>query len=511
MCGCPACAARTPTLADYARQQAAIDQYEQEQARDEARRNEHPASPQTDNLEPKGCVFAKSCSLPNGLINHDNPGGFIPVELLSQYGPFALLASDSAETAASTPLAWIGGTSTATALTRRLGGTLSTSPPGLKVLAAVLMPDTTPLDRALYTLDQYGSLAMGKTRARIHVERLADDSVRAYGFYTGNNKEWESVPVVAANADGDRLIVELGQGLKLILTLDAVKQTSHLKDAQPLAPVWVYPPTDAADKTLVKPVHPPLYQDRIVWFPNTNIPPFYISFSVTTTCTHPDMMEQLAEYIAGEMNRNIHDPAVLEMRRLIDYDPVAEEAKYEHLAPIARLRGPPSYHAIAMKNKAAAAVIWTQKVGQGQDWDHKPKLRKIFPKVHHKQGQYDYFYDIWSNIHYGYVGIIGGISESVLLDGAGAEQIVTDIGNRIGDFINPPKVARKLPGPRASASPWTDFRSWDDVADRVSISIGVKLASQYRNGGITSKIIMDEVLAVSPNNWGDGIRAHICD
>jgi hypothetical protein len=37
MCGCPACAARTPTLADYARQQAAIDQYEQAQARDETR------------------------------------------------------------------------------------------------------------------------------------------------------------------------------------------------------------------------------------------------------------------------------------------------------------------------------------------------------------------------------------------------------------------------------------------------------------------------------------------
>jgi hypothetical protein len=32
----------------------------------------------------------------------------------------------------------------------------------------------------------------------------------------------------------------------------------------------------------------------------------------------------------------------------------------------------------------------------------------------------------------------------------------------------------------------------------------------YPNGGITSKIIMNEVLAVSPANWGEGIRVHIC-
>lgn len=31
-------------------------------------------------------------------------------------------------------------------------------------------------------------------------------------------------------------------------------------------------------------------------------------------CNHPDQMHELASYIAGEMNRNIHDPAVLEMK-----------------------------------------------------------------------------------------------------------------------------------------------------------------------------------------------------
>ena len=54
------------------------------------------------------------------------------------------------------------------------------------------------------------------------------------------------------------------------------------------------------------------------------------------------------------------------------------------------------------------------------------------------------------------------------------------------------------------------MRSWDDVADRVSISIGVKLANEYPNGGVTAKMIMDEVLAVAPENWGEGIDDHVC-
>ncbi|MNN41410.1 hypothetical protein D3C76_888740 [compost metagenome] len=129
----------------------------------------------------------------------------------------------------------------------------------------------------------------------------------------------------------------------------------------------------------------------------------------------------------------------------------------------------------------------------------------------HKQGKYMYFYDIWSNIHYGYVGIVAGLSESVLLDGAGVEQIVSDFARKVDEMLEKPKADWKLPGPHPTASPWTELRSWDDVADRVSISIGVKLANQHPNGGISAKVIMDEVLAVAPKNWGAGIDDHRCE
>ncbi len=33
-----------------------------------------------------GCVFAKSCNLSEGVINHGSPAGFVPVEKLTDYG-----------------------------------------------------------------------------------------------------------------------------------------------------------------------------------------------------------------------------------------------------------------------------------------------------------------------------------------------------------------------------------------------------------------------------------------
>jgi hypothetical protein len=44
----------------------------------------------------RGYVFAKSCALPDGAINHRNPNGFVPVELLSQYGAYAVLGTGKA-------------------------------------------------------------------------------------------------------------------------------------------------------------------------------------------------------------------------------------------------------------------------------------------------------------------------------------------------------------------------------------------------------------------------------
>ncbi|MGY4816598.1 polymorphic toxin type 44 domain-containing protein [Pseudomonas chlororaphis subsp. piscium] len=227
-------------------------------------------------------------------------------------------------------------------------------------------------------------------------------------------------------------------------------------------------------------------------------------------CNHPDQMEDLASYIAGEMNRNIHHPSVRLMKELNSFDPGTESRRYAAQPFYLRLGHRPDFYSLALGKKAKALAVWTERVGQDRPWDHKPKLRQLFPGTRHKQGKYVYYYDIWSNIHYGYLGTIGGLSESVLLDGAGAEQIVSDSVRKIDEWLKKPKEERMLLGPHPTTSPWTELRSWDDVADRVSIRIGVTLARQHPNGGITAKMIMDEVLAIAPENWGDGVDVHVC-
>ncbi|WP_097304445.1 polymorphic toxin type 44 domain-containing protein [Pseudomonas chlororaphis] len=220
-------------------------------------------------------------------------------------------------------------------------------------------------------------------------------------------------------------------------------------------------------------------------------------------CNDPDRMEELAAYIAGEMNTNINSPSVRQMKDLNSFDLAEEVRKYAALPFYMRLGQPPDFYSLALGKKAKAFAIWTERVGQNRPWDHKPKLLKLFDgEVRHKQGDYDYYYDIWSNIHYGYVGLAGGFSESVLLDGAGAEQIVSDSLRKIQKW-------NERRGPRRSAG-IDGLRAWDDVPDRISINIGMKLYSQHPNGGITAKMIMDEVLAITPEEWGDGAIVHKC-
>lgn len=292
MCGCPICRARKPTQEDIRRQQADTFRYEQGLARDEARRNLASTTPAA-NTPTFGCVFAKSCNLPDGVINHNNPAGFVPVEKLADYGMWAVLGTGAAITAQGTPLRLVGGSATGSAIAQRLGGTLAlTLLQGAPVVAAgaalgtvaLLMPNTrTSPDSAFYTNDQYATLDAGRTRVRVNAKTLPNGSVNVYGFYTGGKKDWETVPVIEGKKDGDKFVADIGNGIGLTWTPaaspDGVLGIPALEGAPQLPPAWVYPPTEQANKILINPVHPPDYQDAIIWFRSTDIQPIYIMLS----------------------------------------------------------------------------------------------------------------------------------------------------------------------------------------------------------------------------------------
>lgn len=57
-------------------------------------------------------------------------------------------------------------------------------------------------------------------------------------------------------------------------------------------------------------------------------------------------------------------------------------------------------------------------------WDHKPRLNPIWGAFNRLGNQpYYLYYDIWSNMHYGYVGKQLGFTKKELLDGSGLQQL----------------------------------------------------------------------------------------
>ena len=247
----------------------ADERWEAIQKREEGKRN--------------GYVFAKSCALPDGVTNHS---GFVPVELLKQYGSYAVLGSAGAASAGTTALEWIGGSGSATALAKQLGGTLAAVlPSAMGITVGVLIPNTTSSDSAFYSSAQYAELTKGNTRVRVTLKQLPDGSVDLYGFYTGGKTDWQNVPVIEAKPRGDRLVADMGDGIEIVWTPaadpNAVLGIPALEGVTLKPAVWVYPPGPKTEQILINPAYPPDYQDAIIWFPSQpTIAPIYLSINV---------------------------------------------------------------------------------------------------------------------------------------------------------------------------------------------------------------------------------------
>ena len=277
-------------LADYETLQRG---HEAMLARQAAYENERWATVEKKPLVITGSVFAKSCKLPNGIIDYSNPNGFVPPDLVKQYGDLTWLGGRSADASGSVPLKQIGSSAIPVAWGRlALGGSAvpaagaATGTVGAALLTgivALLWPSNLG-DSALYSEDQLRQLKQARTRMRLSIEQQADGSIKGYGFYTGQNRGWEMVDVVHLTPRGDQYIADLGDGIELIWTpasdpsdtlgipaLDAAPQTPH---------IWIYPPTPVADSIIVNPIYPPEYKDFVLVFPaDSGVRPVYVVLS----------------------------------------------------------------------------------------------------------------------------------------------------------------------------------------------------------------------------------------
>ncbi|MFJ5254790.1 S-type pyocin domain-containing protein [Pseudomonas sp. NPDC088414] len=284
---------RYMTATELAEREARQNAYDAMLARQEAfERSREVAAKKPDPVR-AGCVFAKSCKLPDAIIDYSNPSGMVPTDSLKDYGDLVLLGGREADDSGGVPLKKISGTAIPAGLgTFALAGEAFKALPAIASaavvtplvgLVALLMPSNLG-DSALYTEDQLLALKQARTRVRLHVEQQADGSLKGYGFYTGRNRDWEMVDVVQFTARGNRFVADLGEGIELIWT-PAVDGSDILGipalEAAPQAPhIWVYPPTTAANGILVNPVYPPEYRDFILVFPaDSGVKPVYIVLS----------------------------------------------------------------------------------------------------------------------------------------------------------------------------------------------------------------------------------------
>ncbi|QKG69065.1 S-type pyocin domain-containing protein [Pseudomonas sp. B14-6] len=285
---------RFMTASDLAERDARQNAYDAMLARQDAFELSREIAPKKDESVRAGCVFAKSCKLPDAIIDYSNPSGMVPTDSLKDYGEIAWLGAREADDAGLLNLETISGSTLSLGIGRLALSAPTLAAPvaaigaaGATALATVVALFWTPSlgDSALYTEDQLRALKQARTRVRLQVEQQADGRLKGYGFYTGKNRGWEMVDVVQFTLRDSQQVADLGDGVELIWT-PAVDGSDILGipalEAAPQAPhIWVYPPTKAADGIIVNPVYPPDYKDFILVFPvGSGVQPVYIVLSV---------------------------------------------------------------------------------------------------------------------------------------------------------------------------------------------------------------------------------------
>ncbi|HWL29010.1 MAG TPA: polymorphic toxin type 44 domain-containing protein [Burkholderiaceae bacterium] len=220
-------------------------------------------------------------------------------------------------------------------------------------------------------------------------------------------------------------------------------------------------------------------------------------------CEHADSVVPIAQYMVREMKTN---PFTIEGRKIAaanSADPDEWLEQWRRQPWYGRIGGPPDYYGIAAGQKAAAYALWTERVAPGRPWDHKRVLKEKFPteleRGWHKYRDYEYFYDIWSNIHYGYVGVALGFSALEMINGAGLAQYLHNRWNAQPQHDNP------------ELGPWP--ASADDIQDHRSIRLGAELLRNAPPHALTVEKLL-QMIDTAPLPWGthgrQAKRAHRC-
>lgn len=227
-------------------------------------------------------------------------------------------------------------------------------------------------------------------------------------------------------------------------------------------------------------------------------------------CDHPDTAIALAEYIVREMKTN---PFSIRGRQIHDANHYDIRAYYQELesAPwYLRLSARKTYIERKAEQQLSAYMLFADIIGPSRPWDHKSTLRRMLgPRLNkgwQRYGNFDYYYDIWSNIHYGYVGVALGFNTAELINSAGIAQALLDTYTALMESRWPTMQNHPENGPWPASA--------DDVPDHISIKLGCNLYGQTKPHELTTATLLQVVEAV-PLPWGNdehhAKEIHNCD
>ncbi|WP_352310035.1 polymorphic toxin type 44 domain-containing protein [Psychrobacter sp. W2-37-MNA-CIBAN-0211] len=208
------------------------------------------------------------------------------------------------------------------------------------------------------------------------------------------------------------------------------------------------------------------------------------------TCKYPDGAIQVAEYIVKEIQKNVRS---------------SEAAKIKS-----------QLSSIIAPRKALGFYNWYMQVAPGKSWDHKPKIKdhpslkylavqrklesgRMSNSFFHKYKNYDYFYDVWSNIHYGYVGRYVGFDANTLLTGSYLQQFGKEAIDEVMKVKNSEKVFKDM-----------ELKA-DTKDDITAMQIGIDLFENfYPATYVTEYLILKILDSTADSNLPYSKQAHVC-
>lgn len=95
---------RYMTAAELAEREAGQNAYDAMLARQEAFERSREVAAKKPEAVRAGCVFAKSCKLPDAIIDYSNPSAMVPTDSLKDYGELILLGAREADPSGGIPL-----------------------------------------------------------------------------------------------------------------------------------------------------------------------------------------------------------------------------------------------------------------------------------------------------------------------------------------------------------------------------------------------------------------------